>query len=73
MPWTSVAVECLGTLERPDRYSRFTRFDIRAALVLPPEVSEDQARRILTRAEETCLITRSLTAETHLQIEITRP
>jgi uncharacterized OsmC-like protein len=66
-----VSVECVGTLERPD-FTRFTRVDIRASLVLPPDVHEDQARRILTRAEETCLITRSLTSETHLEIEITR-
>ena len=72
MPWTRVSVECKGTLERPDNCSRFTRFDIRAAVVLPADVSEDQARRILTRSEQTCLITRSLTAETHLEIEIAR-
>ncbi len=72
MRWTSLSVECEGTLERPDRYSQFTRFDIRAALTLPPEVSEDQARRILTRAEETCLVTRSLNGEIHLDIAIER-
>jgi organic hydroperoxide reductase OsmC/OhrA len=72
MPWSGLAVECRGTLERPDRYSLFTRFDIRASLTVPPEVNEDQARRILTRAEETCLITRSLTAQTHLEITLHR-
>jgi len=72
MPWTRVSVECKGTLERPENCSRFTRFDIRAAVVLPAEVSEDQARRILVRSEQTCLITRSLSAETHLEIEIAR-
>jgi uncharacterized OsmC-like protein len=72
MPWIQVSVECEGTLERPERVTRFTRFDLRASLLLPPEVNEDQARRILTRAEETCLITRSLTGETHLEIEIER-
>ena len=70
MRWISLSVECRGTLERPDRYSQFTRFDIRASLVLPPEANEEQARRILTRAEETCLITRSLTAQAHLDITI---
>src|SRR5438045_8781055 len=52
MPWTSVSVECVGTLERPD-FTRFTRVDLRASLTLPADVHEDQARRILTRAEET--------------------
>jgi len=71
MPWLRVGVTCEGTLERPDRVTQFTRFDLHATVVLPPEVSEDQARRILTRAEETCLITRSLKGETHLQIDVT--
>lgn len=70
MPWVSVSVTCEGTLERPDRVTQFTRFHLRATVVLPPEVSEDQARRILTRAEETCLITRSLKGETHLHIDV---
>ena len=72
MPWVSVSVTCEGTLERPDRVTQFTRFDFRATVVLPPEVSEEQARRILTRAEDTCLITRSLKGETHLEIVIER-
>jgi uncharacterized OsmC-like protein len=52
--------------------SRFTRFDIRARLILEPDVSEARARRILMRAEETCLITRSMSGEAHLDIEILR-
>jgi len=72
MPWITVTVSCEGQLERPDGVTQFTRFDLAAAVVLPRETAEDQARRILRRAEETCLITRSLKAETHLQVEITR-
>jgi len=72
MPWVSASVTCEGTLERPDHVTQFTSFDLRAAVVLPPEVSEEQARRILTRAEETCLITRSLKGETHLHVAVER-
>jgi organic hydroperoxide reductase OsmC/OhrA len=70
MPWLSVSVTCAGTLERPDHVTQFTRFDLKATVVLPPEVHEDQARRILARAEETCLVTRSLKGETHLEIAV---
>jgi len=70
LPWVSVSATCEGTLERPDGVTQFTAFDLRATVVLPPEASEDQARRVLTRAEETCLITRSLKGETHLQIAV---
>ena len=72
MPWVSVSATCTGTLERPDHVTRFTRFDLDVTVVLPPEASDDQARRIAARAEETCLITRSLTGETRLQIMIER-
>jgi organic hydroperoxide reductase OsmC/OhrA len=70
LPWVSVSVTCEGTLERPDRVTQFTGFDLRATVVLPPEANEEQARRVLTRAEETCLITRSLKGDTHLHIAI---
>jgi organic hydroperoxide reductase OsmC/OhrA len=72
MPWVSVSVTCEGTLDRPDRVTQFTGFDLRATVVLPPQVSEDQARRILQRAEETCLVTRSLKGQTHLHIVVER-
>jgi len=72
LAWTSISVEVVGTLERPDRVSQFTRFDIRARVALSHLASEEQARRILARAEETCLITRSLNGETHLDVEIER-
>jgi organic hydroperoxide reductase OsmC/OhrA len=72
MPWTSVTAECTGTLERPERVSQFTSFAIRARIVLPEGVSEDQARRIATRAEETCLVTQSLKGRTTIEIEIGR-
>jgi organic hydroperoxide reductase OsmC/OhrA len=72
MPWTRISAECIGTLERPERVSQFTGFAIRAHLVLPEGVSEDQARRIATRAEETCLITQSLKGHTTIEIEISR-
>lgn len=70
MAWTSVSVDCTGTLERIDRVSQFTSFHVRARVVLPEGVSDDQARRIATRAEETCLVTRSLKGSTHLEVEI---
>lgn len=70
MAWETVACDVTGRLERPDRFTRFTEIVIRARLKIPAATPEDQARRILMRAEETCLITRSLNAVTHLEIEI---
>ena len=72
LPWFSVSANVTGTLERPDRVSQFTRFDIRVTLMLDVDVSEERARKVLARAEETCLITRSLSGEVHLEFEIIR-
>jgi organic hydroperoxide reductase OsmC/OhrA len=72
MPWVSLDVLCAGTLDRPDRVAQFTHFDLQARIVIPVAVDADLARRLLARAEETCLITRSLQATTDLQIAIDR-
>ena len=72
MPWVSVSATCEGTLERPDRVTQFTHFELRATVVVPPNASEEQVRRIAARAEETCLMTRSLKGETRLYIAIDR-
>jgi organic hydroperoxide reductase OsmC/OhrA len=68
--WSSLSCEVDGTLERPERVTRFTQFTIHATLVIPDERQAQQARRILVRAEETCLITRSLNAKTDLDLEV---
>jgi organic hydroperoxide reductase OsmC/OhrA len=70
LPWMSVAVSVTGTLERPEQVTQFTRIEVRARLTLPPDADAARARRALERAEATCLITRSLKAETHLSLEI---
>jgi len=68
--WARLDVDVKGTLERIDRVTRFTAFTIRATLEIPVEASEEQATRLLTKAESTCLITRSLTAAVHLELDV---
>jgi organic hydroperoxide reductase OsmC/OhrA len=69
-PWITLKCDVVGTLERPEGVTRFTEFRIHAQLTIPEDASVEQARRILTRAEETCLITRSLNAPAHLVIHV---
>jgi len=73
LPWISVTCKVAGTLERIDNVTRFTAFDIRPHLYLPDDIHIEQARRILVRAEETCLITRSLNAAINLHSRIEAP
>jgi organic hydroperoxide reductase OsmC/OhrA len=62
-----------GTLERVENVTRFTRFIVRPRLQLADGAHLDLARRILVRAEETCLITRSLNAVIDLDLQIEAP
>jgi organic hydroperoxide reductase OsmC/OhrA len=66
LTWISLACDVSGTVDRVDRVTQFTRFDVRARLRVPAGTSEEQALRLLTKAEETCLVTRSLKATSHL-------
>jgi uncharacterized OsmC-like protein len=64
-----VFLECsvTGTVDRLDRITQFTALEVRARLRVPIGAKEDQARRLLAKAEETCLVTNSLKVRPHLE------
>jgi peroxiredoxin-like protein len=66
LPWTSVECHAEGKLERVDGVMRFTEFEVHATLHVPPDTHEEKAHRILHKAEETCLITNSMSASRRL-------
>ncbi len=70
LAWLSLACEVEGTLDRVERVTRFTQFAIRASLRVPSQTSEGRGKRLLEKAEEACLITRSLSAPVHLETTI---
>jgi organic hydroperoxide reductase OsmC/OhrA len=67
-----VSVECAvtGTVDRVDRVTQFTALEVRARLKVPSGANEDQARRLLTKAEQTCLVTNSLKVQPHLEFVV---
>jgi organic hydroperoxide reductase OsmC/OhrA len=67
LPWISLACHVIGTLDRVECVTRFVQFHVHAQLQVPEGVEEDRARRLLEKAEATCLITRSLAAPTVLE------
>ena len=69
--WNSLECQADGTLDRIERVTQFTSFTVRASLVLPVGADTERARKLLEKAEEICLISNSLKAQTHLEIEIT--
>ena len=66
LPWTSLKCEVEGTLERGEGRTKFTDFVVRAELHVPQGTNEERAHRILQKAEDSCLITNSLSSTTHL-------
>jgi organic hydroperoxide reductase OsmC/OhrA len=59
--WRKLDVYVEGLLERVDRRMRFTEIAITAELAVPA-ASEGRAQRLLEKAEETCLVSNSLSA-----------
>jgi peroxiredoxin-like protein len=66
LPWVSLECQVEGTLDRVERVTQFTKFDVRALLRVPPDTNEERAQRLLARAEQSCLISNSLKAQSHL-------
>lgn len=71
LPWLSLQCDVEGTLARIDKTTRFTAFEITAALEVPPNTDERKAHRLLEKAETGCLITNSLSASTQLSATVT--
>jgi peroxiredoxin-like protein len=70
LSWVTLKCEVDGTLERSGGSTKFTKFLLRATLEVPKEANVERAHRILEKAEESCLITNSLSAATYLEAEV---
>jgi organic hydroperoxide reductase OsmC/OhrA len=68
--WISLDCDVTGTLDRVDRVTQFTGFDMRAHLMVPAGGDTDRARRALEKAERNCLISSSLKAAVALDATI---
>lgn len=75
LPWIALECEATGTLERIERATQFTQFDLRVRLTLPHEQDADRARQALGKAERNCLISSSLKGAVRLTagIDVTEP
>jgi organic hydroperoxide reductase OsmC/OhrA len=75
LPWIALECNATGTLERIDRVTQFTQFDLRVRLSLPHGQDADRARHALEKAERNCLISSSLKGTVRLiaDIEVAEP
>jgi len=71
LPWTSLVCDVTGTLDRIERVTQFSGFDLSPHLVVPEGTDLDLARRVLDKAEHNCLIASSLKGAVRLHPEIT--
>lgn len=70
LEWISLEASADGVLDRVERVTQFTAITVKATLTVPAGTDEEKARRLLQKSEDACLITNSMTAETHLEADI---
>jgi organic hydroperoxide reductase OsmC/OhrA len=68
--WVSLQASTRGTLDRVEGRMRFTRFDTHAKLHVHTGADIERAKKLLEKAEATCLVANSLTSERHLTVEV---
>jgi hypothetical protein len=73
--WVALKCSVIGIVDRAYRVTQFTALEVRARLRAPSGADEEHARRLLTKAEETCLVTNPLKVRPHLEaiVEIEEP
>ena len=70
LEWIGLRCEVEGTLDRIDRVTQFTAFDMHTYLQVPEATNVDLATRSLEKAEHNCLISNSLKAKINLTTRV---
>lgn len=70
LDWISIECESKGELARVDRVTQFTKIKIKVRLVIPKQENAEKAVKLLNKAEQSCLISNSLTAESHIDCDV---
>jgi peroxiredoxin-like protein len=68
--WGSLESRTEGTLDRIDGKMRFTRFDTHAKLHIAAGADLERAKKLLEKAESSCLVSNSLSSERSLSMEV---
>jgi organic hydroperoxide reductase OsmC/OhrA len=71
LEWQGLDCDAEGVLDRADGIVRFTALHLRTHLRLPPGGDPERARRLLEKAERTCLVSNSLAFRPTLAAEVT--
>lgn len=68
--WVELGCDVSGRLDKIDKVTQFTGFDISATLTVPDGSDQKKAHRLMEKAERHCLITNSLRADSELTATI---
>jgi peroxiredoxin-like protein len=60
LSWTNLVCDAKGKLDRAEDAVRFTGIELYVRLELPPQADGEKARRLLEKAEKSCLVGNSL-------------
>lgn len=70
LEWSRLSCDVEGVLERVEKTLEFTQMRLRVSLAIPATTDAARARLLLEKAEQSCLITNSMTSSNTLQIDI---
>lgn len=68
LSWDSLSCSSQGTLEKADGVLKFTKIVTSVSLIIPDIESTETARRLLAKADKSCLVANSLNCEIQLEI-----
>ena len=68
--WLSLSCEVEGVLDRVEKITQFTEFTVNAKLEIADASFKGKAEKLLAKAESSCLISNSLKAKSHLNIDL---
>lgn len=68
--WEDISCDAKGKLDRVDGANQFTQVDLEVCLTIRSEEDTKKALRILTKAENQCLIKNSVSSEINFRNEI---
>lgn len=70
LDWSALECSATGTLDKVDRTTCFTAFEIDARLLVPEGTDTDKAHKLLEKSEASCLVTNSLKSKVTLNAEV---
>ena len=70
LEWIDLECTTEGTLDRVDRVTQFTAFNMQVKLTIGADTDPEKAQTLVEKSESSCLITNSLKASIHLQSEV---